>query len=91
MYYLTIIILLGIITWLWMRPARVEIIDKQEWQKREAVKHLRKTGEITNTQYRKLVGVSQSQATRDLDELEKSGVVVQVGKTGKYVKYRLKG
>lgn len=90
MYYLVVFILLGIIAWLWMKPARVEVVDKQEWQKREAAKHLKKTGEITNTQYRKLVGVSQSQATRDLDDLEKSGVVEQVGKTGKYVKYRLK-
>ena len=53
-------------------------------------KRLQTSTEITNKGYRELTGVSEATATRDMDELEKQGVVEQVGKTGKYVKYRLK-
>ncbi|RLC37559.1 hypothetical protein DRH29_01685 [candidate division Kazan bacterium] len=89
MYYLIIFILLGIIAWLWVRPGRVKVVEKQEWQRRRALEHLKKEGEITNEQYRKLTGVSQSQATRDLDELEKQGLIRQIGKSGPKVTYKL--
>jgi len=90
MLYLVIIILLGIIAWLLMRPGGTEVVEKQEWQRRKALEYLKNEGEITNEQYRKLVGVSQSQATRDLDELEKQGLIKQIGKSGPKVTYKLK-
>jgi len=52
--------------------------------------YLRENKEITNSQHRELTGISEAQATRDFDKLEKQGIVEQIGKTGKYVKYRLK-
>ena len=99
MLYLIIFILLGIIGWLLVRPldktrdlqpGRVEVVEKQEWQRRKTMEHLKKEGEITNEQYRKLTGLSQSQATRDLDELEKQGLIKQIGKSGPKVIYKLK-
>ena len=90
MLYLVIVILFGIIAYLLMRPVGVEVVEKQEWQKRQAMGYLKKEGEITNEKYRKLTGVSQSQATRDLDELEKQGLITQIGKSGPKVIYKLK-
>jgi len=55
-----------------------------------AVDYFNKNEEITNDQYQELTGVSDSQATRDLDELEEQGIVEQIGITGQSVKYRRK-
>ncbi len=46
--------------------------------------------EITNDDVQKALGVSDATATRYLDELEKSGDIVQVGSTGRGVTYRKK-
>lgn len=69
---------------------KIVLLDKKKFRERKVRDFLKKHGKITNEQYRKLVGVSQSQATRDLDELEKKGLIKQVGKSGPTVKYRLK-
>lgn len=45
------------------------------------------TGKITNNDIEKLLGVSDATATRYLDELEKEGLIRQVGKTGNAVYY----
>jgi Fic family protein len=45
------------------------------------------TGKITNNDIEKLLGVSDTTATRYLDELEKEGLIKQVGKTGNAVYY----
>lgn len=90
MLYLVIFILVGIIAWLLLKPHKVEVMEKQEWQTWAAMGYLKKTGEITNQQYRELTKVSPSQATRDLDEMERQGLIKQVGKTGRDVKYTLK-
>ena len=42
---------------------------------------------ITNNDVEKLLGVSDATATRYLDELEKQGLIKQMGKTGKDVYY----
>jgi hypothetical protein len=65
----------------------VNLVSKQEGRLKKGLKYLAKNETITNEQYRKLVGVSDRQAVRDFDELEKQGVIKQVGKTGKYTKY----
>lgn len=101
MLYLVIVILLGIIAYLLMRPANeaprqgsgwrdCEMISPQERRRRQAMEHLKQEGEITNEKYRELTGVSQSQATRDLDELERQGLIKQLGRSGPHVKYKLK-
>lgn len=55
-----------------------------------ALDYLQGHGEITNDIYEQMTGISNAQAERDLDALEKEGILVQVGKTGRSVKYRLK-
>ena len=44
-------------------------------------------GRVANDDIEKLLGISDATATRYLDELEKQGLIRQVGKTGKYVYY----
>lgn len=63
--------------------------DKEE-RKKKALEFIEKQGRITNDQYQKLTGVSDTQATRDLDELEKEGKIKQVGRT-KDIYYTLLG
>jgi len=46
--------------------------------------------QITNDDVEKLLGVSNATAERYLDELEEQGKIVQVGKTGQSVFYKLK-
>jgi len=46
--------------------------------------------EVSNDTVETALGVSDATATRMLDELEKSGDIVQVGDTGRGVTYRLK-
>ncbi len=46
--------------------------------------------EITNDDVQKALGISDATATRYLDELEKIGVIRQIGKTGAGVVYRRK-
>lgn len=43
---------------------------------------------VANNDIEKLLGVSDATATRYLDELEKEGLIRQVGKTGKHVYYK---
>jgi len=45
---------------------------------------------VTNNDIEKLLGVSDATATRYLSELEREGKIVQIGKTGRGVEYRLK-
>jgi Fic family protein len=47
-------------------------------------------GEIFNDQVQTALGVSDATATRYLDELEKTGKIIQVGSTGRGVIYRKK-
>jgi len=90
MLYLVILILVGIIAWLLFqkKPEFFNLVSKQEGRLKKGIEYLKKNKEITNEQYRELVGVSDRQAVRDLDELERQGIIKQVGKTGKYTKYR---
>ncbi len=46
--------------------------------------------EMTNNDVEEFLKVSDSTATRYLDELEKEGKIVQIGRQGRFVKYRLK-
>lgn len=64
--------------------------DKPEVRKERAVKWMQSYGEITNDKYQELYGVSDAQATRDLDDLEKQGKIEQIGERGRFVTYKLK-
>jgi len=46
--------------------------------------------EITNDEVQEELRISDATSTRYLDELEKRGVVKQIGKTGQSVKYKIK-
>lgn len=51
---------------------------------------LREKGEISNSDIREALGVSERSVVRYLDELEREGKVKQIGLTGRSVSYRLK-
>ena len=59
-------------------------------RQRLVMEYLKRNREITNNEYQELTGVSDAQATRDLDKLEKQGIVEQIGDTGRGVRYKLK-
>lgn len=46
----------------------------------KALKYLQKYEKITNNDYEKLVSVSDSKATADLEVLERAGFITQTGK-----------
>ena len=60
-------------------------------KKRENLEKIREffagQGRAANDDVEKLLGVSDATATRYLDELEKEGLIRQVGRTGKHVYY----
>lgn len=57
----------------------------------KAVLYVKEKGKITNKEYQEITGVKKRQATDDLRELEKSGILLKIGTTGKGVHYVLKG
>ena len=54
---------------------KLDLTDRQ----REGVRHVKKTGKITNSEYQDLVGVTRKTAARDLDGLVEKGVLDRVG------------
>ncbi len=60
-------------------------------KKRENLEKVRRMfngqGRLANDDVEKLLGVSDATATRYLDELEREGLIRQVGTTGKHVYY----
>jgi len=64
--------------------------SEKQARKEKIVELLKKKGAIANDDIEKLLGVSDITATRYLSELEDEGRVEQIGRTGRYVSYRLK-
>lgn len=65
--------------------------DKKLDEKQEKVLGLiREKGEITNNDIERMFGVSDATATRYLDKLEKEDKIVQIGREGRFVKYKMK-
>ncbi len=60
-------------------------------KKRENLEKVRQIfsgqGRVANDDVEKLLGVSDATATRYLDDLEKEGLIRQIGRTGKHVYY----
>ena len=93
MYYYLIAFVLGlIVAWVVTSYVVYPRWDKHDRKKRKekVLDYIQRNHEITNDEYQKLTGVSDAQATRDLDALEKEGKIVQIGETGRGVRYRLK-
>ena len=57
----------------------------------KAIKHIKEHGQITNTEYKNMCGVSKATATRDFVDLSKKGLIVKVGITGRGTSYKIKG
>src|SRR3989344_4126618 len=99
MNYLTLIIvgILGIALGMYLGRRNSGGLIAEQTQKKTENKekilralHSSPEGKITNNDIEKLLGISDSSATRYLDELEKEGRVRQVGETGHAVYYVLK-
>ena len=74
------------------RLGAVDIVSRQmkekEENKKRIVEFMRGKDRITNDEVERFLGVSNATAERYLDELEKEGILKQVGRTGKHVYYR---
>lgn len=68
-----------------------DLISQQTREKAENLEKVKELFEhqerVTNDDVEKALGVSDATATRYLEELEKEGLVRQVGETGKYTYY----
>ena len=73
------------------KEKKVKLIDRQREEKQEnkekILKFLQTEDKITNDDVEDMLGVSDATATRYLDELEKEGVIEQVGRSGQSVYY----
>ncbi len=88
-----IIILLIIVAWLIVAliKARKENEESMAERNKDKIMGLFETDvELTNTEIRKVLGVSDRTVVRYMDTLEKAGLVVQTRKTGPLTTYVLK-
>ncbi len=91
----TLFLIIAILFWLTLSLIRARRRIKLNKERpasgrlEKAIKYLQKKEKITNEEYRKLNKVSDTTAVRDLDELEKLGLVKQMGKKGRNVYYVL--
>ena len=60
---------------------------KQQENKQKLIAYLAGKDRITNNEAEKLLGVSDASAERYLQELEKDGILRQVGKKGGWIYY----
>jgi len=74
-------------------PERIGLVEKQARKKEENKRKITEffgaaqNNRVVNDDIENLLGVSDATATRYLDELEKEGIIRQIGKTGKHVYY----
>ena len=70
-----------------------DAVDKRSVEKQENLRKVREYAagkqEVTNDEIEKLLNVSDATATRYLDELEREGVLKQIGRTGRFVRYKI--
>ena len=69
-----------------------EFLQKMGLNERQikAVMYMKKTGRITNKEYREIANTTKKTASRDLSNLVKKEILKQVGSTGKGTFYTLK-
>jgi predicted HTH transcriptional regulator len=90
---LIIIILIIVVAYLSvaLKQAHVEDVEiKRQINSERIMSLFASDKELTNTEIRKALGVSSRTAVRYMDELEREGKVVQVGKIGNHVTYQRK-
>jgi len=70
-----------------------DAVDKRSVEKQENLRKVREYAagkqEVTNDEIEKLLNVSDATATRYLDELEREGKLKQIGRTGRFVRYKI--
>ena len=81
-----------VVVWLVMRNrTNIKAIEcsesEKEKGKQQIMNLLQEKGKIVNDEVQQLLGVSNTTTYRYLEELEKEGKIVQVGKTGRSVYY----
>lgn len=64
--------------------------EEVEENKRKILEMFGQSGKVSNNDVEKLLGVSDAVATRYLQRLEDDGKIVQIGKEGHAVRYKLK-
>ena len=74
----------------WLTEERLRKLGLNGRQVR-AVLYVKERGSITNRDYREMFGISKETAKRDLKELVDAGIFEKMGKTGRSVRYILKG
>ena len=65
-------------------------LNEKQTRKQKIIEYIKQNQKITNNQVEELLGVSDTTAYRYLEELEREREIVQHGKTGRAVEYRLK-
>lgn len=85
-----IVLLIGFGAGYWFAKSRFKMKKVVDEKQDKILELLRGKGELTNDDVEKAFEVSDATATRYLDKLEKEGKIVQIGKEGRFVKYRLK-
>jgi ATP-dependent DNA helicase RecG len=70
----------------WLTEEVLARLDLNE-QQMLAVKHLKSTGRISNSEYRQLTGASESTALRELRQLAALGIVGKSKETGQSAHY----
>jgi predicted HTH transcriptional regulator len=81
-----IFLLVGLAVGYWLGKRMAEMAANPRREK--VVGLFNEQSDITNDDVQRVLGVSDATATRVLDVLEKSGDIVQIGKTGAGVVYR---
>jgi len=71
------------------KSTQAQITAKQE-SKDRIITYLKENREAANNDIEKLLKVSDSSATRYLEELEEEGKIEQIGEKGRFVKYQLR-
>ncbi|OQA53173.1 MAG: hypothetical protein BWY43_00100 [candidate division WS2 bacterium ADurb.Bin280] len=93
MIYFAIGLIIGIIIGILSRPA-AGTANKEGSAREDNISELKTLFEreekVTNDDVEKSLGVSDSTATRYLDQLEKDGFIVQIGEEGRSVYYQKK-
>jgi predicted HTH transcriptional regulator len=100
-----VVLVAALVAWAWREARRhgtgtgeelagicasaLQTSSQKEARKQEILTMLGEKAEISNAEVRRALGVSSRSAVRYLDELEHEGKVVQVGRAGHAVTYRL--
>lgn len=69
-------------------------VNKQQTEKQtrkeKILEIIRERGSVTNDDIEKILNVSDTTATNYLQDLEREGLIEQIGERGRFVSYRLK-